>query len=110
MFNRQQYLVSASLALAVALAGCGGSTTPANSAADATATTQTVAANWTTLGTRAQTSKPGTSIVSNSGAKWADYNPAVLYPKTVQEALQYITMPDGTKLAAYLTMPADSSG
>ena len=110
MFNRQQYLVSASLALAVALAGCGGSTTPANSAADATATAQTVAANWTTLGTRAQTSQPGTSIISNSGAKWTDYNPAVLYPKTVQEALQYITMPDGTKLAAYLTMPADSSG
>ena len=103
MFNKQQYLVSASLALAVTLAGCGGSTTP-------TTTGVTVAADWTTIGTRAEPSQPGTSITSNSGAKWADYNPAVLYPKTVQAAVQYITMPDGTKLATYVTLPADSSG
>jgi putative CocE/NonD family hydrolase len=65
---------------------------------------------WTTLGTRAAASQPGTSITSNAGAVWTDYNPATLYPGTVQQALQYITMADGTQLAAYVTLPADASG
>ena len=68
------------------------------------------AVNWTTLGTRATPAQPGTSITSNAGAKWVDYNPPVLYAGVARQATQYISMPDGTKLAAYVTLPADASG
>ncbi|MFX7858088.1 peptidase S15, partial [Acinetobacter baumannii] len=53
---------------------------------------------------------PGTSITTNASAKWVDYNPPVLYAGIARQATQYITMPDGTKLAAYVTLPADASG
>jgi putative CocE/NonD family hydrolase len=98
------YVVSTAFAVAVFLSGCGGSDAPDNGGQTAGA------ASWTTLGTRALVSQPGTSITSNSGAKWVDYNPAALYPGTVSSPVQYITLPDGTKLATYVTLPADSSG
>ncbi|MGH8541517.1 MAG: CocE/NonD family hydrolase, partial [Stenotrophobium sp.] len=93
------------MAAAMLLTGCGSSSAPATPSG-----TGTAASSWTTLGTRALTSQPGTSITSNAGAKWADYNPPALYPNTVAQNVQYITMPDGTQLATYVTLPADSSG
>ncbi|MDB5978524.1 MAG: peptidase [Nevskia sp.] len=86
----------------VALAGCGGSSTPANQAS--------ANAAWTTLGTRSVESAPQNTITSNAGAKWVDYNPDVLYPKTVTTNNLFITMKDGVKLAASVTLPADASG
>lgn len=86
----------------VALAGCGGSSTPSNQASGTAA--------WTTLGTRSVESAPQSTITSNAGAKWVDYNPAVLYPKTVTTNNLFITMKDGVKLAASVTLPADASG
>jgi uncharacterized protein len=86
----------------VALAGCGGSSTPANQASGNAA--------WTTLGTRSVESAPQNTITSNAGAKWVDYNPDVLYPKTVTTNNLFITMKDGVKLAASVTLPADASG
>lgn len=65
---------------------------------------------WTTLGTRKTLSAPERTITRNSGATWSDYNPPVDYPKTVTEKTQYITMPDGIQLAAYVTLPADANG
>ena len=120
--RRGRMLMSALLCAALSLSGCGGGdgSTVANSTpADSNTTTQPIqptqpvqpaAANWTTLGTRATPAQPGTSITSNAGAKWADYNPPALYAGVAKQAMQYITMPDGTKLAAYVTLPADASG
>jgi len=62
------------------------------------------------LGTRSAESLPQSTITSNAGAKWVDYNPAVLYPKTVTTNNQFITMKDGVKLAVSVTLPADASG
>ncbi|MBN3788575.1 CocE/NonD family hydrolase [Burkholderia sp. Ac-20353] len=53
---------------------------------------------------------PGTSITTNAGAKWVDYDPPAAYPNTYTAPLQTIAMPDGTRLAAYVTLPADSAG
>lgn len=97
--------ISLLLAAAVTVAGCSASSSP-----DVEGAGSSGKAGWTTLGTRAQPSQPGKSITSNTSAKWVDYNPAVLYPKTVSQGTQFITMPDGTKLAAYVTLPADASG
>ncbi len=88
--------------LTVALAGCGSGSPVSNQpSADS---------GWTTLGTRSAQSLPQSTITSNAGAKWVDYNPAVLYPKTVTTNNQFITMKDGVKLAVSVTLPADASG
>jgi uncharacterized protein len=64
----------------------------------------------TTLGTRSLISQPEQVITSNAGATWSDYNPPEIYPNTVEQKLQYITMRDGIKLAVYVTLPADDNG
>ncbi|WP_436286644.1 CocE/NonD family hydrolase [Solimonas terrae] len=64
----------------------------------------------TTLGTRAEPAAPAKTITGNAGATWSDYDPATLYPGTKTLPLQYITMRDGVKLAAYVTVPADADG
>jgi len=110
--------IGLTLAAAILLAGCGGSgggaasggSSSSSSSSGGSSSSSGAAVSFTTLGTRAAPSQPGTSITSNSGATWTDYNPAPLYPNTVQQNIQYITMPDGTLLAAYLTLPADASG
>jgi uncharacterized protein len=95
--------------LAAACSGGGSSSSGSASVAnDGSSGSQL--ASWTTLGTRALTSVQGTSITSNANAQWVDYNPPALYPNTVTEPLQYITMPDGTQLATYVTLPADANG
>lgn len=65
---------------------------------------------WTTLGTRAKTSQPQMVRTDNADAVWSDYDRAQQYPKTVSLGMQYITMPDGVQLAAYVTLPADADG
>ncbi|CAJ0778622.1 Cocaine esterase [Ralstonia condita] len=106
------------LCAALALSGCGGdgassvatqNTAPADSNATSTSAVPG-AANWTTLGTRATLAQPGTSITSNAGARWVDYNPPMQYAGVARQPTQYVTMPDGTKLAAYVTLPADAAG
>lgn len=113
--RRGRVLISALLCVALSLSGCGGdggSTVAINDNAptDSNTNPQPAAVSWTTLGTRATTAQPGTSIKSHAGAKWVDYNPPLLYAGIARQATQYITMPDGTKLAAYVTLPADASG
>lgn len=67
------------------------------------------ASNWTTSGTRTQTSRPDIPVV-NPATSWEDYDPAPIYPNTVRLPKQYVTMADGTRLAAYITLPADANG
>lgn len=64
----------------------------------------------TTIGTRSSLSQKQTVITANANAVWSDYNPPEQYPNMVTLPAQYITMPDGTKLMASVTLPADSQG
>ena len=102
--------ISFGLAALIAACGGGGGNSGGTAQGGSSADSSAGSSPWTTLGTRQVTSAPEQAISSNAGAAWTDYNPATLYPKMVQQALQYITMPDGTKLAAYVTLPADASG
>lgn len=64
----------------------------------------------TTIGTRSTVSQKQTVITTNANAVWSDYDPPLLYPNTITLPPQFITMPDGTKLQASVTLPADSQG
>lgn len=55
-------------------------------------------------------SAPDRPITRNAGAVWVDYDPPAIYPATAAVPMQAITMPDGTRLAAYVTLPADADG
>ena len=100
--GRSGVVAGAAVMLLVALAGCNSGSAVSNQAS--------ADSSWTTLGTRSAQSAPQSTITSNAGAKWVDYNPDVLYPKTVTMNNQFITMKDGVKLAASVTLPADASG
>jgi len=67
-------------------------------------------AGWSTLGTRSEAAQKNAAIRSNAGAIWTDYDPPLLYAGVKAMPLQYITMRDGTRLAAYVTLPADAEG
>ena len=100
--GRSGVVAGAVVMLVVALAGCNSGSAVSNQAS--------ADSSWTTLGTRSAQSVPQSTITSNAGAKWVDYNPDVLYPKTVTMNNQFITMKDGVKLAVSVTLPADASG
>lgn len=89
----------AAVATLTALAACGSSSP-----------SSLEASSWTTLGTRSETAQPAKSITGNANAQWTDYDPAPIYPGVARLPLQYITMRDGVKLAAYVTLPADENG
>ncbi len=63
---------------------------------------------WTTSGTRDHVAQPS-STVATTTTGWTDYDREALYPNTVRTR-EYVTMPDGTVLAAYVTLPADENG
>ncbi|MDP3295754.1 MAG: hypothetical protein Q8M37_13605 [Nevskia sp.] len=65
---------------------------------------------WTTLGTRALASSANVERSDNGSAVWTDYDPPAEFPKVDGQPLQYITMRDGVRLAAYVTLPADAAG
>lgn len=97
-------LLTAACAWLVAASGCGGG------GSDAGGGIATSKSDWTTAGTRDSTATTGSEVTRNADAVWSDYSPAATYPNTKQLPLQYITMSDGTRLAAYLTLPADAAG
>lgn len=66
------------------------------------------ASNWTTSGTRDYLAQPGTTVPTTS-TTWQDYDRDEQYPNTVRTR-EYVAMPDGTTLAAYVTLPADENG
>ncbi|HZR34881.1 MAG TPA: CocE/NonD family hydrolase [Nevskia sp.] len=88
-------------AAGILAAGCGSSTPPADNAL--------AAARWTTLGDRAHAAAAAAPILSNGGARWSDYNPAAPYPNQNTTTVA-ITLPDGTRLSADVTLPADAAG
>lgn len=95
------------LTAVTACGGSGGSPGSTNSSTSADGGKST----WTALGTRTATAATNTvAAATATAAVWSDYDPPVLYPKTVQQKLQYIAMRDGVKLAAYVTVPADAAG
>ena len=98
--------------LAVVVAGCGSSSLPQTGgpALGGGSPGSTTGSGWTTLGTREMPAAPSTPITSNAGAKWVDYNPAAMYAGVVTTTNQFITMKDGTRLAANVSLPADPSG
>ncbi|MDB5971869.1 MAG: peptidase [Hydrocarboniphaga sp.] len=102
-----QVLLATACSLLVAVSGCGGGGGSDSASGGKIAASKS---EWTTLGTRQVTSTTGSDITSNADAVWTDYNPAATYDKTKQLPLQYITMSDGTLLAAYITLPADADG
>ncbi|ARU56508.1 peptidase S15 [Oleiphilus messinensis] len=64
--------------------------------------------SWTTSGTRDSMAEQSTTIMSPA-TKWQDYDREEIYPDTVMTR-EYVTMSDGTTLAAYITLPADENG
>lgn len=69
---------------------------------------ESFASGWTTSGTRDYLAQPDSTVRSTSN-EWKDYDRPALYPKTVMTR-EYVTMSDGTKLAAFITLPADENG
>jgi len=98
---------AAAFTIVFGLTACGGSVPPASGSGAASGP---ATADWTTLGTREIASVPSTPMTSNAGSPWVDYNPPALYPGVVTDSNEFITMPDGTLLAANVTRPADANG
>ncbi len=68
-------------------------------------------AQTTTLGTRGSLSQFNPAINTNAASvTWKEYTRAVDYPDSVTLPLQFITMANGKKLAALVTVPADAKG
>ena len=96
------------------IAGCGGSGGSelpvgfsANGRADGAPAT---AVGWTTLGTRALRSQGNQAVGASAGAAWVDYDPPAIYPGSVVDANQYLTMDDGIRLGATVAWPVDAAG
>lgn len=64
----------------------------------------------TKLGTRAAPSQPQTPVTANANAQWQRYDRPAEFPKAVTLPAQWVTMRDGTRIAVYVTLPADASG
>lgn len=94
--------IAALTALLAVLAACSANSPPSDADAGG--------GNWTTLGTRSTPASDAAAITDNADARWSDYDPAPLYPGVKKLDLQYITLRDGVKLAAYVTLPADADG
>jgi putative CocE/NonD family hydrolase len=91
------------------LTACGGSSAVDGAQQDGGGSSAVQSSPWTTLGTRAVQAVAQPAPVTGGGP-WMDYNPAVLYPNTVTDNNQFLTMADGTRLAASVTFPADANG
>src|SRR5579871_4281855 len=91
------------------LTACGGSSAVDAAQQGGGGGSSSQSSQWTTLGTRTALAVTQPAPVVGSGP-WVDYNPAVLYPNTVTDNNQFLTMADGTRLAASVTFPADASG
>jgi putative CocE/NonD family hydrolase len=95
----------------VLVAGCGGSSTPMvaqDAGGGGTGTASTSA--WTTLGTRAASSRPEQTISSNADAQWSDYDPPAPYPGSRTTDNLNATMDDGVDISISVTRPIDAGG
>jgi uncharacterized protein len=67
-------------------------------------------AQRTTLGTRTSKARNNPALTTNTNSKWSHYKRDPLYTRMKTQALQYISMPDGTQLGVLVTLPADTEG
>lgn len=69
-----------------------------------------VAAQTTTLGTRATLSQANPPATSNGWATWSTYDRKADYPRSISLPLQYITTSTGDKLSVRVSVPANFLG
>jgi putative CocE/NonD family hydrolase len=87
------------------LSGCGGSSSP--EAGDRPG--GEVRSSWSTLGNRVTAAVPLPTVRTATLGEWKTYEPAERYTGQ-NTTLHTITMPDGTKLSAAVSLPADANG
>ncbi len=92
------------------LSACGGASDNSSTSGAGSVTPGTSSPQVSTLGTRGEVSKNYGSSAGNVGAVWQDYNPPMLHEGMVTLPTQFITLRDGVKLAASVTLPADAAG
>ena len=85
-------------------------TTPSTSPADPNTGNPIITLKNTRLGTRAAPSKEQVPLLSNADAQWRLYDRPEDYPRIKSLPTQWITMRDGTRIAIYVTVPADEFG
>jgi len=94
------------MAAVTALAGCGSSNAPQGGDGPA----PSARSSWTTLGTSTTAATAGTAVTANPNGVWTSYDPPAEFAGIARQPVQYITLRDGTRLAAYVTLPADADG
>jgi len=108
MMNGLRWTARCALAGAMLLTGCAGGggdgDTQGGGGNDAGKSA------WTTLGTRSTDSGANVPLTQDATAQWRDYDPPALYPRSVSDNSQYITMDDGIRLGASVVWPADEAG
>ena len=92
------------MAAVVALAGCGGGSS------GGTDPSPSAASKWSTLGTSSTAAATGSAVSSNADATWTAYDPPADHAGIARMPVQFITLRDGTRLATYVTLPADADG
>ena len=87
------------------LSACGGS----SSSSDSTSAVAERQVSVMKLGTRSAESETYGSAAPAADSAWSDYDPAPTFSSSKEIPLQFITMDDGVKLAAKVTLPSNAA-
>ncbi|MBQ0714930.1 MAG: CocE/NonD family hydrolase [Paraperlucidibaca sp.] len=87
------------------LSACGGS----SSSSDSTSPAAERQVPVMKLGTRSAESEAYGSAAPAADSAWSDYDPAPTFSSSKEIPLQFITMDDGVKLAAKVTLPSNAA-
>ena len=87
------------------LSACGGS----SSSSDSTSPVAERQVPVMKLGTRSAESETYGSAAPAADSVWSDYDPAPTFSSSKEIPLQFITMDDGVKLAAKVTLPSNAA-
>lgn len=87
------------------LSACGGS----SSSSDSTSPVAERQVPVMKLGTRSAESETYGSAAPAADSAWSDYDPAPTFSSSKEIPLQFITMDDGVKLAAKVTLPSNAA-
>lgn len=97
------------LLLVAVLTACGGGSGSGGTGSPSVAAPAPMT-QVSTLGTRAETSGAYGASAGNAGAIWRDYDPPMQHDGMTTLPTQFITLRDGVRLAASVTLPADADG